>query len=78
MMPLRTITLLCRLVVQEVLVPPTVTFPPMANGARVFRKVKSVVWMGALPRRRQHVLAAGVGGPPERPDQPAGREDRTR
>src|SRR5512146_1799519 len=49
MIPSRTITLLCKFVVQEVLVPLAVTFPPMAKGASVLRKMKFVVWVGALP-----------------------------
>ena len=38
--------MLCRFVVQ--LAPPA-TLPPWANGASVLRKVKPVVWIGALP-----------------------------
>src|ERR1700684_1285845 len=43
--PSRMMTLLWRLVVQGT--PPTV--PPLANGARVLRKVKLLVSVGALP-----------------------------
>jgi len=49
LMPSRISTLLCRLVVQEVLVPLAVTLPPEAKGASVARNLKLLVSVAGEP-----------------------------